>query len=78
VGLSRAGLGIATTATIAAMWQTGTALPETFGGTQPVLFYDASTRTLYLDLDGGESGNASALFTVQEGGTLTQTDFLFV
>ncbi len=78
VGLSRAGLGIAATATIAALWQTGAAVPETFAGSQPVLFYDSSSRTLYLDLDGGSSANASALFTLQEGGSLTQADFLFV
>ena len=78
VGLSRAGLGISATATIAALWQTGAAVPETFAGSQPVLFYDSSSRTLYLDLDGGSSANASALFTLQEGGSLTQTDFLFV
>jgi serralysin len=78
VGLSRAGLGISTTATIAAMWQSGSALPGTFAGSAPVLYYDTSTRTLFLDLDGGSSANAAALFDLQPGGTLTQNDFLFV
>ncbi|MBN8631818.1 MAG: hypothetical protein J0L76_13280 [Rhodobacterales bacterium] len=78
VVLSRAGLGLSTAATIAAMWQTGDAMPETFASGKPVLFYDTTTRTLFLDLDGGSSENAAGLATVQSGGTLTQSDFLFV
>lgn len=78
VGLSRAGLGISAGTTITAMWQTGSALPETFAGSTPVLYYDTSSRTLFLDLDGGSSSNAAALFALQDGGTLAATDFLFV
>jgi serralysin len=78
VGLSRSGLGIASSAVIANMWQTGSDLPTDFAGTATVLFYDTTTRTLYLDIDGGLSSNATALFNLQEGGTLASTDFLFV
>lgn len=78
VGLSRSGLGISATATIASLWQTGADLPTDFAGTTPVLYYDSTERTLYLDLDGGSSSNAAALFQLQVGGTLTTTDFLFV
>jgi serralysin len=77
IGLSRSGLGISATATIASLWQTGSALPETFAGASPVLYYDSSTLTLYLDQDGGSSSNADALFDLQVGGTLAASDFIF-
>jgi serralysin len=76
VELTRANLGIATGATLAAMWQTGSGLPTTFAGTGAVLYYDTVLRTLFLDKDGGSSGNATALFSLQDGGTLTQSDLL--
>lgn len=75
--LSRAGLGISGTATLSSMFQSGTALPATFAGTQAVLYFDSTTRTLFLDNDGGSSSNASALFTLQVGGTLVLSDLLF-
>jgi serralysin len=75
--LSRAGLGISGTATLSSMFQSGTALPATFASTQAVLYFDSSTRTLFLDNDGGSSSNASALFTLQVGGTLVLSDLLF-
>ena len=78
VVLDRAGLGIAGGATLAAMWQTGAGLPGTFGGTSPVLYYDTNFRALFLDLDGGSSGNAVALFSMTEGSTLTLADLLLV
>jgi serralysin len=76
VQLVRANLGIATDATLAAMWQSGSGLPATFAGTGAVLYYDEVLRTLFLDKDGGSSGNATALFSLQDGGTLTQSDIL--
>ena len=78
VGLARTALGISNSATLASLWQTGLDLPESFADGKPVLFYDQDQRTLFLDLDGGSSGNAAALFTVQTGGTLALADLLFV
>ena len=78
VVLDRAGLGIAGGATLAAMWQTGAGLPADFGGSSPVLYYDTNFRALFLDLDGGSSGNATALFSLAEGGTLNLADLLLV
>ena len=78
VALARMALGISTSATLASLWQTGLDLPESFAGTKPVLFYDQDQRTLFLDLDGGSSGNATALFTLQAGGTLALGDLLLV
>lgn len=78
VVLSRAGLGIASTATLAGLWQTGLGLPENFADGKAVLYYDSEHRTLFLDTDGGSSSNASALFTLQDGATLTLSDLLFV
>jgi serralysin len=74
--IGRAGLGIAAGTTLAAMWQTGSALPTTFAGSAPVLYYDSTSRTLFLDTDGASSENATALFVLQPGGTLTLSDFL--
>jgi serralysin len=78
VVLDRAALGIAAGATLAGMWQTGAGLPANFGGTGPVLYYDTNFRALFLDLDGGSSGNATALFSLAEGGTLALADLLLV
>ena len=78
VALARAALGISTSATLASLWETGAGLPETFADGTAVLYYDQDQRTLFLDLDGGSSENAAALFTVQTGGTLALTDLLFV
>lgn len=78
VVLDRAGLGIAAGATLAGMWQTGAGLPANFGGTTPVLYYDTNFRALFLDLDGGSSGNAVALFSMTEGSTLNLADLLLV
>lgn len=75
--LNRAGLGISTSASLANMFETGSALPTTFGDGDAVLYFDTSTRTLFLDLDGGSSSNATALFSMQIGGTLTLSDLLF-
>lgn len=77
VMLVRSSLGISGTATLADLWQTGGSLPTDFGDGDAVLFYDATSRTLYLDTDGGSSSNASALFTLQVGGTLALTDLVF-
>lgn len=77
MALSRAGLGIST-ATIAALWHSGAGLPASFDDSLPALYFDTSSGTLFLDLDGGSSENASALVTLQAGATLTQTDLLFV
>lgn len=74
--LSRAGLGIAGSATVASLFQSGGALPTTFAGSGAVLYFDTTTGTLFLDTDGGSSSNATALFTLQPGGTLVQTDLL--
>jgi serralysin len=74
--IGRAGLGIAAGTTLAAMWQTGGALPTTFSGSAPVLYYDSTSRVLFLDTDGGSSSNATGLFGLQEGGTLTLSDLL--
>ena len=78
VALTRTALGISSAATLASMWQTGLGLPESFADGRAVLYYDQDQRTLFLDLDGGSSGNAAALFTVQTGGTLALSDLLFV
>ncbi|WP_137111624.1 M10 family metallopeptidase [Rhodobacter sp. SY28-1] len=78
VVLDRAGLGIAAGATLAAMWQTGAGLPTNFGGTSPVLYYDTNFRALFLDLDGGSSSNAVALFSMAEGSNLALADLLLV
>jgi hypothetical protein len=78
VMLDRAALGIAAGATLAAMWQSGTALPGSFGGSTPVLFYDTNFRALFLDLDGGSAANAVALFSLDEGCTLDLGDLLLV
>ncbi|WP_137111474.1 calcium-binding protein [Rhodobacter sp. SY28-1] len=76
VVLNRAALGLAAEATLAGMWQTGVALPGNFGGTSPVLFYDTNFRALFLDLDGGSSANAVALFSLDEGLSLALADLL--
>jgi serralysin len=76
VQLVRAGLGLAAGAMLDAIWQTGSALPTTFVGSGPVLYFDTTQRALFIDTDGGSSENASALFTLQEGGTLAMTDLL--
>jgi serralysin len=78
VVLDRAALGIAGGATLAGMWQTGAGLPTDFGGSTPVLYYDTNFRALFLDLDGGSSGNAVALFSLTEGSTLSLADLLLV
>lgn len=78
VVLDRAGLGLAGGLTIAGLWQTGAGLPTNFGGTSPVLYWDTNFRALFLDLDGGSSANAVALFSLAEGLTLSQTDLLLV
>ncbi len=78
VVLNRTALGIAGGATLAGMWQTGAGLPGNFGGTSPVLFYDTNFRALFLDLDGGSSANAVALFSLDEGGTLAFADLILV
>ncbi len=77
VVLDRAALGMAMGATLAGMWQTGAGLPGSFGS-GPVLYYDTSFRALFLDLDGGSSANAIALFSLDEGGTLAFGDLLLV
>lgn len=77
VVLARTALGISATATMASLWQTGGTLPTDFGDGDAVLFYDSTSRTLFLDTDGGSSSNATALFTVQTGGTLALTDLVF-
>lgn len=76
--LARTALGIAGTATLASLWQTGLGLPESFADGKAALYFDADQRTLFLDSDGGSSGNAAALFTLQTGATLTLSDLLFV
>ncbi|WP_374372163.1 M10 family metallopeptidase [Tabrizicola sp.] len=78
VALTRTALGLSSTATLASLWQTGLGLPESFADGKAVLFYDQDQHTLFLDIDGGSSANATALFTVQTGGTLALTDLLFV
>lgn len=78
VALTRTALGLSSTATLASLWQTGLGLPESFADGKAVLFYDQDQHTLFLDIDGGSSANATALFTVQTGGTLAVTDLLFV
>ncbi len=78
VVLDRAALGIAAGATLAGMWQTGAGLPGSFAGTAAVLFYDTTFRALFLDLDGGSSGNATALFSLDEGLALALADLLLV
>ncbi len=78
VVLDRAALGIAGAATLADMWQTGAGLPGSFGGTSPVLYYDTNFRALFLDLDGGSSANAVALFSLDVGQSLAVTDLLFL
>jgi serralysin len=78
VVLDRAGLGIAAGATLAGMFQSGAGLPTDFGGSSPVLYYDTNFRALFLDLDGGSSGNAVALFSLTEGSTLGLADLLLV
>ena len=78
VVLDRLALGIAAGATIATMWQSGVALPGMFGGTTPVLFYDTNFRALFLDVDGGSSANAVALFSLDEGCSLALGDLLLV
>lgn len=75
--LARSALGISATATLASLWQTGGTLPTDFGDGDAVLFYDSTSRTLFLDTDGGSSANATALFTIQTGGTLALTDLVF-
>lgn len=77
VVLDRAALGIAAGATLAGMWQSGEGLPASFGS-GPVLFWDTSLRALFLDLDGGSSGNAVALFSMDQGCTLTLADLMFL
>ena len=78
VVLDRAALGIAAGATLAGMWQTGAGLPGGFDGSSPVLFFDTNFRALFLDLDGGASSNAVALFSLDEGLTLALPDLLLV
>ena len=78
VVLDRAALGIAAGATLEGMWQTGAGLPGSFGGTSPVLFFDTNFRALFMDLDGGSSANAVALFSLDEGLTLALPDLLLV
>ncbi len=78
VALTRTALGLSSTATLASLWQTGLGLPESFADGKAVLFYDQDQHTLFLDIDGGSSANATALFTGQRGGTLAVTDLLFV
>lgn len=78
VVLDRAALGIAAEATLAGLWQTGAGLPGSFAGTSAVLFYDTNYRALFLDLDGGSSDNATALFSMDVGGTLALADLLLV
>ncbi|MFN5995837.1 MAG: M10 family metallopeptidase C-terminal domain-containing protein [Paracoccaceae bacterium] len=78
VVLDRAALGIAAGATLAGMWQTGAGLPGSFAGTAAVLFFDTNFRALFLDLDGGSTANATALFSLTEGSTLTLSDLLLV
>jgi len=76
--LDRAALGIAAGATLAGMWQSGAGLPGSFAGTAAVLFHDTTFRALFLDLDGGSSANATALFSLALGGTLSLSDLLLV
>ena len=78
IALARTALGISATATLASLWQTGLGLPESFADGKAVLYYDTELRTLFLDSDGGSSDNASALATLQTGGTLALSDLLFV
>ena len=78
IALARTVLGISATATLASLWQTGLGLPESFADGKAVLYYDTELRTLFLDSDGGSSDNASALATLQTGGTLALSDLLFV
>ena len=63
-------------ATLAAMWQTGAGLPDDFGGSSPVLHYDTNFRAMFLDLDGGSSANAVALFSLDEGCSLALADLI--
>jgi hypothetical protein len=60
------------------MWQTGQAMPGSFAGTAAVLFFDTNFRALFLDLDGGSTANAVALFSLDEGCTLALADLLLV
>ncbi|MFN4193348.1 MAG: hypothetical protein ACK4FR_10440, partial [Tabrizicola sp.] len=76
VVLDRAALGIAAGATLAGMWQTGAGLPASFGS-GPVLYWDTNFRALFLDLDGGSSDNAVALFSMEEGCSLALGDLMF-
>ncbi|MFN4203915.1 MAG: calcium-binding protein [Tabrizicola sp.] len=76
VVLDRAALGIAAGATLAGMWQTGAGLPASFGS-GPVLYWDTNFRALFLDLDGGSSDNAVALFSMEEGCSLAPGDLMF-
>ncbi|MFN5996468.1 MAG: hypothetical protein ACK47C_05070 [Paracoccaceae bacterium] len=78
VVLDRAALGIAAGATLAGMWQTGQAMPSNFAGPAAVLFFDTNFRALFLDLDGGSTANAVALFSLDEGCTLALADLLLV
>jgi Ca2+-binding RTX toxin-like protein len=77
VVLDRAALGIAAGATLAGMWQTGAGLPASFGS-GPVLYWDTNFRALFLDLDGGSSANAVALFSTEEGCSLALGDLMFL
>ncbi len=78
VALARTALGISSTATLASLWQTGLGLPESFADGKAALYYDSEQRMLFLDLDGGSSANAAALFTLQDGATLALSDLMFV